>query len=118
MHRTGYTEIKTPERANVKDFLAQSPAFDSLVKIPYQKLNRGNKKIFEAICDPLTFIELDNEFKKIPQHQEDSFLEAKKIINLFFASYFDENDRFQYYFLQLRDECVSWQRRGETRPLI
>ncbi len=117
MSRSGYVEIRSPERVRVIDFINSSPAYHGLITIPSTKLSRENKGIIEGLCDPLTFAELEEQFKKIVP-ATDTLACATQNALRFFVSFLDDNEKFQYYFIQLKAEYEAWKVKSEKTPLL
>lgn len=112
--RSGYVEIRIPEQVSVRSFLDQTEVYRKIVYIPYAKLNDSNKKILDALCDPLSFEDLEVEFNKIKHNGA----ESKSSFGLFFSSFFEDNDNFKYCLIQLKKEYEVWKVKSEKKPLL
>lgn len=110
--RSNYVEITTHH--NVRGFLDSSQAYRDLICIPYTKLNKANQKIFDMLCDPVSFKELESAFQGIQREEA----KGAGMLSLFVSSYFDENENFKYCLTQLKKHYEVSVQANEATPLL
>lgn len=110
--RSHYVEI-TAHRS-VRSFLDNSQAYRDMIHIPYAKLSKSNQALFDELCDPVSFAELELVFRRVAK----SAMGERSMFGLFVGSYVDYNENFQYCLALLKEQYESNVQASETTSLL